>query len=368
MTKKNILIALATYLLAIPVLLYAQKDSLDTKELIIRTMKEFQNNNKLLNIKLDTRYDYSLKTENGNLEQNSFRQGALKVLVSGEIIPSVRYSLRQRLNKAQTVQRDNNSLATDWAYMEFDANKFTFRVGKQIVLYGSIENDYNPTDLYSTTMCYDELIAYASGINIAYHLKKQTLNLQVTNVDESQFTDQKYANKAYAIILLWEGNLFNGLFKTRYSYGAFQHDKNTFYNWWIFGNQIIIDDLSIELDGYFGEKLMDYSASVNINDLGQREVHDKSIDVNVKYKFNKFVPQIKCIWDERKDKVMNASYTNRVIQGGVEYYPFGGPLKNLRFHSIYSFTNTSFHGKYKYLTDKNQNSVIIGGRWLFRVM
>ena len=353
-------------------LLFAQQTQTETTEATVQSiLDKLLRDDKMLNIRLDTRIDYQNTFGDKNVDEYSaFRGQTVKLWFVGEIAPGVRYRVRQRLNKPQNaLARDNYSTATDQAFVELDAGKsWTFRLGKQSVQFGTFEYDYNPADIYLPTLCFDDLDAYKTGVNIAYKTGKQVLNLQVINSDAPQFASDKYKNKAIAGLFLWEGSLFNGGFNTRWGYGAFQHSGSRYYSWITLGNQININKFTTELDWYYGDRTMDYGSTVGIDDLGAKYTRDHSIAVNLKYDLGKVKPSIKGVWNHRKDLENSGSYTNGGVQALVEYYPFSDPaLKDLQFHAAYAYNRTNFDGAYNNLDGINQNQILVGMRWMFKI-
>lgn len=325
---------------------------------------------KMLNIMFDTRVDYQATFKGSKTDQSSFRGNTVKVWFEGEIIPGFRYRVRHRLNTPQNaLYRDNYSSATDQAYFEIDAGKnLTFRVGKQAVQFGTFEFDYNAADVYLYTMTYNDLDAYKTGVNVAYRVAGQTLNFEVVNSDAPQFATDKYKNKSLAGLFLWEGSLFNNVFRTRYGYGAFQHDASKYYNWITIGNQINLKKFTAELDWYMGDRDMDYGDVVQNEDLGLRHVRDNSVSVNFKYDLGKIKPLIKGVWNKRRDQINSSSYINGGVQAAVEYYPFTDPaIKDLRFHLMYAYNRTNFNGIYNGLDGINGNQIIAGMRWFLKI-
>ncbi len=327
----------------------------------------------MLNIMLDTRNDFQTDFQNSHFTNASFQAQTIKFWFMGEIIPGVRYRLRHRLNKPQeSLPRESYSAATDQAWIAIDAGKnknWTFTIGKQSVQFGTFEYDYNPADIYLGTMCFNDLDAYKVGINAAYKIAGQRLNLQIVNSDATQFASDKYAKKAMAGLFLWEGNLFNGLLNTRWGYGAFQHDDKKFLNWITLGTQLNIAEFTAEFDYYNGNRYMNYGDVTGIEDLNLRYVHDQSVSLNLKYDFGKIKPFIKGVWNQRRDKDFDSNaYENFGIQAAVEYYPFTNELiKDLRFHAMYAYNSTHFQGNYSGLNNQDNQSILVGMRWLFKV-
>ncbi|MDL2214958.1 OprO/OprP family phosphate-selective porin [Dysgonomonas sp. OttesenSCG-928-M03] len=324
----------------------------------------------MLNIMLDTRVDLQSTINNGDVDELSFRGQTVKIWLVGEIIPGIRYRVRHRLNKPQSPLREGYSAATDQAWLAFDiGKKWTITAGKQSVQFGTFEYDYNPADIYVATMAFDDLDAYKTGVNVAYKFAGQVLNLQVVNSDAPQFASEKYKNKALAVNVLWEGNLFDGMIKTRWGYGAFQHEKSKFYNWLTAGTQLNLGNFTTELDYYLGNRDMDYGYMVDNDELGSRYVRDQSVSLNLKYDFGRWKPFVKGTWNQRHDKNYGSNaYQSKGIQAVVEFYPFTNKLvKDLRFHAMYAYGNTDFQGEFGDLSNKDTHTLLVGTRWLFKV-
>jgi hypothetical protein len=324
----------------------------------------------MLNIMLDTRNDFQTDFQNGEFTNASFQVQTIKLWIVGEIIPGIRYRLRHRLNKPQVaLPREGYSAATDQMWIALDAGKnWTFTIGKQSVQFGTFEYDYNPADIYVGTMCFNDLDAYKTGLNVAYRFLGQAVNLQIINSDATQFASDNYAKKALAGLLLWEGNLIKDILKTRWSYGAFQHNKEKIFSWLTLGTQLNFGKFTAELDYYIGERYMDYGSVVNDNTLGLRNVLDQSAAVNLKYDFGKVKPFIKGIWNKRHDKSFkNNAYENVGIQAVIEYYPFNNKyIKDLRFHAMYAYNITDFQGNFSSLNNQDDQTILVGMRWLFK--
>ena len=358
---KKIYILLAILLLSSTI--YAQhKESQNILEKLVW-------NEEMLNIMLDTRIDFQTTFNNGNFDEATFQGQTFKLWIVGEIVPGIRYRVRHRLNKPQSPLREGYSAATDQAWLAFDIGKhWTITAGKQSVQFGTFEYDYNPADIYLGTMCFNDLDAYKTGVNVAYKFAGQTLNVQVVNSDNPQFASDSYKKKALAATFLWEGNLFNGAVKTRWGYGAFQHQRDKFYHWLTPGIQFNIGKFTTEIDYYLGNRNMDYSSAVGMEDLGNRYVKDQSVGVNLKYNFGVVRPFVKGVWNKRYDKDFDKNaYQNMGVQAVVEVYPFKGIVQDLRFHAMYSYNNTDFLGNYGSMADQDQHMILVGLRWLFKV-
>ena len=327
-------------------------------------------NEEKLNIMLDTRFDLKTTVNNGDMDAFSFNGQTLKVWFAGEIVPGIRYQVRHRLNKPQApLERDNLSGATDNAWVAFDLGKnWTLTAGKQSIQMGTFEYDYNGADVYLGTQVFNDLDNHKIGLDAAWKFLGQTVHFQVVNSDSPQFADEEHRNKAMAGSVMWAGNLFKGVVKTRWGYSAFQHSDSKFYQWLTAGTQLNIGEFKAELDYYLGNRNMDYSSLV-AQEAAYRYVQDQSASVNLEYNFGCWRPFIKGVWNERYDKNYDsAAYENWGIQGVVEFYPFKQDLlKDLRFHLAYSYSQTDFKGPFSDLEPLDAHSVLFGMRWLFKV-
>lgn len=287
---------------------------------------------------LDIRLDMRIDARAGE-DYRSFQGHTFKLWFVGDITPDIHYRVRHRLNKPTDPLREGFSGATDQAWVSFDfggRRQWTATVGKQSVQFGTFEYDYNPADVYLPTMCFDDLDAYKTGVNVAYRFAGQELNVQVVNSDSPQFASEGWKDKALAVNVLWAGSLWQDIVRTRWAYGAFQHSRGKYYGWLTAGVQLNLGAFTTELDYYGGERMMEGV-----------EVDDKSASLNLKYDFGKWRPQLKGTWNERNGHAM------RGFQAVAEYYPFTGPrLEGLRFHAAYIY-NDSHHG------------ALVGLRWLF---
>ncbi len=328
-------------------------------------------NEEMLNIMVDTRVDLQTEFQGSELDNASFKGQTFRLWLVGEIIPGIRYRIRHRFNKPQApLIRDNYSSATDQAWLAFDIGKtWTITAGKQSMQLGTFEYDYNGADIYQSTMVNGDIDMYKTGVNVSYKFSGQILNLQVVNSDAPQFANEEYKNKAFAINVLWEGNLLNKMLRTRWGYGAFQHSKSKFYNWLTLGTQLNLGEFTTELDYFLGARNMDYGSIVENPELGSRYVDDQSVSLNLKYNFGKWKPSAKGTWNQRHDKGFDSNaYESIGIQAAIEFYPFTKDIiKDLRFHAAYAYSNTNFQGEFSSLSNKDTHLLLVGTRWLFKV-
>ncbi|MCD8187016.1 MAG: OprO/OprP family phosphate-selective porin [Rikenellaceae bacterium] len=327
-------------------------------------------NEKKLNIMLDTRFDLDTRITGGDVDFFSFNGQTLKIWFVGEIYPGIRYRVRHRLNRSQTPsERDNLGGATDHAWIAFDlGSRWTLTAGKQSVQLGTYEFDYNPADVYLSTMVNDDFDGYQIGLDAAYRVEGQTIHLQLVNAGSPQFADERRRDKAMAGTVLWEGSLIGGALKTRWAYSAFQHSAHRFYQWLTLGTQVNVSSFTAELDYYLGNRMIDYSSLVGLPDEN-RYVQDQSAALNLKYAADRWHPSLKATWNQRYDQWCDrTAYESWGVQGAVEFYPFRQEvLKDLRFHLVYSYSQTDFKNRFSSLDSVDTHTILVGLRWLFKV-
>lgn len=324
----------------------------------------------MLNIKLDTRFDYRHTDQTGVSEYSNFETKVLRVLVTGEIAPGVRYALRQLLNKPSTALGDGSGSGTNYFWVAFDAGQkkqWTITVGKQTTLLGTYEFSYNAADVYMPTLVNSDFDFYHLGVNAAYRFAGQTLSLQVINAG-NQFAAHADRNRALAGAFTWAGSLFNDVIGTKIGYAAFQHHGSEFYHWITAGIQINTGRLTTELDLYHGDRYLDYNATVSTRE-GQHHVRDLSAAANFKVNLGKWRPSIKGIWDRRKDmELCSNAYGNLGVQAALEFYPFDEALlKDLRLFAVYSYKHTDFDGPFSNMDSKRVHTALVGMRWLMPI-
>lgn len=322
-----------------------------------------------LKIDLDTRLDFKY-AEGNDPEYSNFNLQNMRLIVTGEIVPGIRYRWRQRLNKPTTANPDGSGQATDHIWVAFDLGRrkdWTITAGKQFLQLGTYEFNYNGADTYLNTQVNSDFENTRIGIDAAYRFLGQTLHLQFMNAG-GQMTDDGHSTRGLAAAAMWEGSLFEGAIGTRVGYAAFQHNSSKIYQWLTAGLQFNIGILTTEFDFYRGERMMDYSSEVVVR-TGRHHIRDMSGAANFKLNLGDWQPSIKGVWDRRKDKELNTdAYDNLGIQALLEYYPFGkGLLKDLRFHATYYYKHTDFEGTFRNIENEKLHVALIGMRWIIPI-
>lgn len=192
----------------------------------------------------ETRLGYEAETLDGNMvdDRSGFKGQYLNMRLDGQILPGLRFSYRQRLNK-NTHQTFFD--ATDWIHIDWDVTeKVNLSAGKQVVGIGGYEYDRAPIDLYYNSEFWGNIPCYQLGASVAYSVKPtDKLSLQVCN---SPFRTV-IGNNTYAINLMWHGN--HDFWQSIWSVNMLQTTGDRWMNYISLGNKFTLSrSLYMELD------------------------------------------------------------------------------------------------------------------------
>lgn len=197
----------------------------------------------LLKLNFEARFDYQRVYNDGTTvkDNTGFEGKYFMIRLDGVITPGLSYSWRQRLNKSHF---DSNFFdATDWLYLNWDVDRWSFSGGKQIVAIGGWEYDRPPFDLYSTSVFWNNVPCYQLGASVAYNFKSgDRLLAQIT---ESLFATPDNRDM-YAYNLMWTGH--HGFFHPIYSLNLVERTPGHFISYIALGNKFNVGRCSLELD------------------------------------------------------------------------------------------------------------------------
>ena len=271
------------------------------------------------------------------------------------------YDSRIAVNKIS-----GNILKANVTYRTQD-NRWFFQAGRNFVKVGTIEQTYNPNDVYTYSVIGNKLDIFKTGITAQYNSPNgQQFGMQVVNANEDSLGNQ--LNLQYNFY--WYGYIKKDKIKTYVSY-TFINDRSSLSSntphainmgiQWIYG-QWIIDT--------------DYAYTLNMPNF-QDNASYRSIPVKVMYNGQKFKPYIKYIYDqinlfENNTDELNPSNTTKAhtFELALQYYPLQD--KNLRLHLVGSyasdgnFSNSNpAHGDERYF---NKLTIMAGVRVGFDIL
>ena len=291
---------------------------------------------KLLNLRIETRVDWEGAWLDGDVEKDNtgFAGKYLNLRLDGNLTDNLSYSWRQRFNKPH---KDASFFdATDWIYLNYNLDNWSFAGGKQVVAIGGWEYDRPPIDHYVySVFCYN-VRCYGLGASIG---RKLSTNDKLTfQFCQSPFFTSENRN-LYGYNLMWNGS--HGFFDAIYSVNMMEYLPGRFINYISLGNKFTFDKVALELD------VMNRASSHQTFFLKDMSViADLAYSPNGNWKvFGKFSYDVNKSGTDADLYVLNGTEM-KMAGAGVEFTPFIHPRHTLRFHAaaFYSWgtnTNTS---------------------------
>lgn len=338
--------------------LYAQQDhddSMSSKSLF----EEFTNlktRADKFHLSLDVNGSLDNQFNNGNHISSKFAIRELRIQAKGKVNDWLSYCWRQRLNRtADGVDMvDNLPSSIDVAGLGIKAtNKLSFFIGKQCAVYGGMEFDLNPIDVYEYSDILEHMSAYMTGVNMSYKLNgHHQFQFQVLNSLNKNF-EKTYNVASTATVgskvpmvytLNWNGSFLDEKIKTRWSASLMNQAKNKMTYYYAFGNMLTFGELNMFVDCmYANEDLDKIGIMTSILDSPNRgSVIDAQylslvtkFNYRVSPKLNLFVQGMyeTASLEKDVDNFLAGKYrTSYGYLSGIEYYPMD---TNLHFFLTY---------------------------------
>lgn len=295
--------------------------------------EEPETDEKILNLRVEARLDLRGDWLDGNTvkENTGFAGKYLNLRLDGNITPNLSYSWRQRFNKPH---KDASYFdATDWIYLNYNLDRWSFSGGKEVVAIGGWEYDRAPIDLYGCSVFWNNIPCYEIGASVG-------LNFSASDKLSFQFCQSPFYRSdnrnMYAYNLMWNGS--HGCFSALYSANLIEWAPGRYINYLALGNKFTVDKVVLELD------LMN-RASSRQTFLGK----DMSVMAELQYKpsgkwniFGKFTYDVNKSGTAADVTVLNGTDL-KMFGAGVEFMPFVNARHVLRFHAIgfYSWGNNT---------------------------
>lgn len=232
---------------------YAQSDSISSygqqqEKGLIETVAKIEKKTDKFNLYINMHGGFDAKWQGSTFEEGKFQMNQLRIEADGRINDWLSYRYRQRLNKGDTPggYYDNVLGSIDYLGVGINLGKWSFFLGKQCAVYGGIEFDLNPIEIYQ----YSDQLAFtnnfATGVRAAYNFTpRQQLQFQVLNSfstsSQEMFGDYQKAKLPLLFTLNWNGN-FNDIVKTRWSASLMNETKGNRIYYFALGNDFKISD------------------------------------------------------------------------------------------------------------------------------
>jgi hypothetical protein len=341
----------------------AQKDVQEPS--VVERLLNLEKKTDLLNIKLNMHGSYSspFGYEERGMGESAFKMEQLRLDIQGRINSKLYYRWRQRLNRPNqgAGSIDNMPASIDFAAIGINlSDRWHLFMGKQGVLYGGIEYDLNPIDIIEYSDMSDCITAFMTGVNIGYKLNQNhEINFQIVDsrncsLEEKYGANLKKSKLPFIYTLNWNGSLWGGALKTRWSTSYASQAKDNYMAYIALGNQIRFSE---KVDMYVDfmhsyEKLDDKGIMTQI--VGQSNGHATSgvVYSSAVAKINyRFMPRWNIFakgmietagFAKTTQEHQNGTYrTSYGYIGGIEYYPI--EKSDLRFYG--AFVGRTFNYK-----------------------
>lgn len=373
--KKTSLLLLGLLVLAT---LSAQQEYIVTTKSLYERVTKIEKKSDNFHFYLHINGSFDAEFNKNEFQQSIFRMNQLRLEAAGNINSWLSYRWRQLLNRPNEHRTsiDNLPANIDFALLRAQvSNKFFLTVGRQCAAIGGIEFDMNPTFVYQYSDFSSRMTPFLTGVGISYQ-PSQAHEWQLQVLDGSlQRFEQTYSAPGierstfpFLYSLNWNGNLFDGVFRTRWS-GSFlsqAKDKNLIH--FALGNIVTFSpNMSIWFDALYS--LEDIDKKGYISDRlygGERNAFNTEYLTFIAKLDYRFVPRwnlfVKGMYETASvakpyDEVAAGRYRTSIgYLAGIEYYPME---TGLRFFLAY-IGHSSMHGKKATSADKQTNKVSLG--------
>lgn len=384
------------YMAILPTTASAQSDSIgihaeSDEQGIIESIAKIEKKTDKFNLYINMHGGFDAKWQGDSFEEGKFQMHQLRIEADGRLNDWLTYRYRQRLNKGDATGGYYDNVLGSIDYLGFGINlgKWSFFLGKQCAVYGGIEFDLNPIEIYQ----YSDQLAFtnnfATGVRATYNFTpRQQLQFQILNSfstsSKEMFGDYPKSKLPLLFTLNWNGN-FNDVVKTRWSASLMNETKGNRIYYFALGNDFKISDkVSAYFDWMYSIEGVDRKGIITDivggTDPSRRtqKVDYMSFILHANYRFHphwnvfaKFMYENEGIYkthDATRDgiEVTLDKGRYRTALGyiaGLEYYP----MKNSNLHFFATYIGRGYHytarAKAFGVNDYYTNTLSIGFIW-----
>ena len=236
-------------------------------------------------------------------------------------------------------------------------DQFSFFAGKQCAAYGGIEFDLNPIEIYEYSDMIENMSNFMTGLNIAYQicdnhqLQFQILDSRNGSQEETYGPGFEKSRAPLLYTLNWNGNLFDGIYKTRWSASVMSETKDKQMYYYALGNDFTFSKkVNMFVDFMYSDEQIDRKGIIT-GIVGNEDGHNAldaeylSVVTKVNYRFqpkwNAFVKgmyETASVSKTRGDIEKGNYRTSYGYLAGIEYYP----LEDSNLHFFCTFVGRSY--------------------------
>ena len=349
-------------------IMYAQSTEKNEKFLENKTLFEELTNVKKkqdkFNLFLNMQGSFDANFRDG-FEEGAFKMRQLRIEAKGNINNWLSYRYRQRLNRSNDSSGNIDNLPTsiDIVGIGVKLGKgFSIFAGKQCTAYGGIEFDLNPIEIYEYSDMIENMSNFMTGLNIAYQicdnhqLQFQILDSRNGSQDETYGPGFEKSRAPLLYTLNWNGNLFDGIYKTRWSASVMSETKDKQMYYYALGNDFTFSKkVNMFVDFMYSDEQIDrkgiITGMLENKDAALLDGHNAldaeylSVVTKVNYRFqpkwNAFVKgmyETASVSKTRGDIEKGNYRTSYGYLAGIEYYP----LEDSNLHFFCTFVGRSY--------------------------
>lgn len=375
--------------------LYAQQEgpSYDEKSLF-ETLSKVEKKTDKFNFFLNTHAAFNADFNGGDFTKGAFNMKQLRIEARGNVNDWIFYRWRQRLNRQNdgSSSLDNLPKSIDIASVGFKvAPNFSIIGGKMCTMYGGIEFDLNPIEIYEYSDMIEYMDNFLTGVNFVWNASpSHEVALQILDARNNSF-EATYGNVEPGITdtklplvytLNWNGT-FAKHFNTRWSATVMNQAKDVNMYYFALGNGLDYYPFNTFIDVMYARQGLDRKGIMTnvINNEASGRPGQSYTAQDVDYlsfvwhfnyrvapKWNLFA---KAMYETqglanndnigREKGLYRTSYG---YQGGVEYYPM---KSNLHFFLMFLGRSYDFQDRAKDLGFKNYNTAQLSTGFIYQL-
>lgn len=326
---------------------------------------------------------FNAKFQDG-FQEGAFEMKQLRIEAKGDINNWLSYRYRQRLNRGNAGNGNIDNLPTsiDIAGIGLKLNrKVALFLGKQCTVYGGIEFDLNPIEIYEYSDMIEYMSNFMTGINVAYNpVESQQIQFQILDSRNGSL-EETYGKSEYlqatklplVYTLNWNGN-FSDVYKTRWSATVMNEVKGRRMYYYALGNELNLNKFGAYFDWMYSREGIDRKG-IMTSIVGTENGHNAfnaeymSFVLHGNYRFlPKWNVFVKGMYEtasiyKSNELIEKGKYrTSWGYLGGIEFYPME---QNLHFFVTYVGRSYCYTEMAKTLGAENYdtNRISVGFIW-----
>ncbi len=380
--KKHILLLWCMAILPCIVQAQSAQDSINSRTLFSELTGIKKKTDKF-NLYLNMHGAFNAKFQDG-FQEGAFEMKQLRIEAKGDINNWLSYRYRQRLNRGNAGNGNIDNLPTsiDIAGIGLKLNrKVALFLGKQCTVYGGIEFDLNPIEIYEYSDMIEYMSNFMTGINVAYNpVESQQIQFQILDSRNGSL-EETYGKSEYlqatklplVYTLNWNGN-FSDVYKTRWSATVMNEVKGRRMYYYALGNELNLNKFGAYFDWMYSREGIDRKG-IMTSIVGTENGHNAfnaeymSFVLHGNYRFlPKWNVFMKGMYEtasiyKSNELIEKGKYrTSWGYLGGIEFYPME---QNLHFFVTYVGRSYCYTEMAKTLGAENYdtNRISVGFIW-----